>query len=314
MPEPSPELLVWRALLGELVAGRPAVLAVVVAHTGSSAGRCGFVMAVGRDGWLAGTIGGGRPESDAVARAVTMLREGAAKPLRITQTHRRDAAQPSGSACGGEQVVALVPLDERAAAALAAMDAALTRGETAAWAVGAQGWAGGGEWRFEAVAGPSHRVVVVGAGHVGGALVRALVPLGFRVAVVDERPGAVARLRGAAHEVLTLPYEQLAAVVAPGGVRTLVVVGTHAPDRDAAAVAALAGIPLGYLGVLGNPAKLGAAGASRPALEIPAGVAIGSHTPEEIATSLAARLIAARARGHRDANPARPGAAGVHPR
>lgn len=80
MPEPSPELLVWRALLGELVAGRPAVLAVVVAHTGSSAGRCGFVMAVGRDGWLAGTIGGGRPESNAVARAVTMLREGAAKP------------------------------------------------------------------------------------------------------------------------------------------------------------------------------------------------------------------------------------------
>ena len=63
MPEPSPELLVWRALLGELVAGRPAVLAVVVAHTGSSAGRCGFVMAVGRDGWLAGTIGGGTPQS-----------------------------------------------------------------------------------------------------------------------------------------------------------------------------------------------------------------------------------------------------------
>ena len=114
--------------------------------------------------------------------------------------------------------------------------------------------------------------------------------------------------------MLTLPYEQLTAVVAPGGVRTLVVVGTHAPDRDAAAVAALAGIPLGYLGVLGNPAKLGAAGASRPALEIPAGVAIGSHTPEEIATSLAARLIAARARGDQDANPARPGAAGVHPR
>lgn len=295
MAEVVPELLVWRALRGEVDAGRPAVLAVVVDHAGSSPGRSGWVMAVGRDGWLAGTVGGGAAEVDAVRRAVALLAGGGRRPERVVQTHRRDAEHPSGLLCGGEQELRLVPLDRGDGVGLLTLDHALSRGNRVAWSVSEEGWrlghGGSGEHTLES--GPTHTVVVVGAGHVGVALAPLLVRLGFRVTVVDERPGAAWRLQGAAHEVRELAYERLAEVVRGGG-QTFVVVATHAPERDAAAVEALAGVGLGFLGVLGTRAKLAHLPA-RAGLEAPVGVRISSHTPDEIAVSIAARLVAVRA-------------------
>lgn len=304
MAEPGPvlpELLVWRALAAELGQGHPGVLVVVVAHTGSSPGRTGWLMAVGRDGWLAGTTGGGVAEADAVRAAVALLAGSPPSPVRLTQTHRPDAQHPSGLLCGGEQVLTLVPLDARAIDAIHALDAALTRGETFTWTIWATGWAPGvttyggaspDDQPYTQTSGPTHRVVLVGAGHVGAELACVLVTLGFRITVVDERAGASSRLAGIAHDVVQCPYEQIIHVVPPGD-RTYVVVATHSPDRDAAVVAALTGIRLGYLGVLGSRAKL----AHLPDLatiDAPMGVPIGSHTPEEIAVSVAARLIAQR--------------------
>lgn len=306
-----PELAVWRALRGELAEGRPSALVVVVAHSGSSPGRTGWLMAVGRDGWLAGTTGGGAAEAQVVGQAAELLRDPRPVPRLVTQTHRNGAEHPSGLLCGGDQVLALVPLARAASVPLSVIDSALTRGDSAAWTISPQGWIpgatgadgftqDGGGWVYTQTSGPSHRVVLVGAGHVGAALARSLVRLGFQVIVVDERPGAAARLADDAHAVAERPYEDLAAVVSAGE-RTFVVIATHAPDRDAAAVAALAQVSVGYLGVLGSRAKL----AHLPDLTrlvAPAGLPIGSHTPEEIAVSIAAQLVAIRA-GHRGATP-----------
>lgn len=301
----APDLAVWRALRAELDAGRPAALAVVVGHEGRSPGRAGQVLAVGRAGRLAGTTGGGPAEDAVVAAALGLVRDPDGMGVRLlTQTHRRGAADASGLLCGGQQRVAVVRLGSDAAAGIGRVEAALTRGNSAIWTVSDAGWrlgdavgSPGERWSSTHTSGPSHRVVIVGAGHVGTALAPLLVGLGFRVTVVDERPGAADRLLGGVHEVATLPYEDLAGVVPPGD-RTFVVVAAHAPDRDAAAVAALAGVRLGYLGVLGTPAKLAGlpARAAAPAVEVPAGVPVGSHTPEEIAVSVAARLVAVRAR------------------
>ncbi len=306
-----PELRVWRALRHELAQGRLAVLVVVVAHTGSSPGRTGWLMAVGRGGWLAGTTGGGAAEAQVVSLAVDLSSEPEPDPRLVTQTHRSGSANASGLLCGGEQVLALVPVTRDSAPALAAVDAALTRGDRVSWTITPNGWTlgetgvdgltrDGGGWAFAQISGPSHRVVLVGAGHVGSALARALVPLGFRVNVVDERPGAAVRLEGLAHDIVECRYEDVRNVVHPSE-RTFVVIATHAPDRDAAAVAALAAVPVGYLGVLGSRAKL----AHLPDvshLVAPMGLPIGSHTPEEIAVSVAAQLVAARTR-HREAAP-----------
>lgn len=278
-----PELLVCQALLGELDRGRPTVVAAVVSHTDGSPGRTGWIMAVGQDGWLAGTVGGGAAEEAAVRRGLALLDTGAARTVRLTQTHRPDAEHASGLLCGGEQLLALAPLADASRHGLRAAIDALERGERFTWSPAED---------VSVMLGPTHRVVVVGAGHVGQALAPLLVRLGFRVDVIDERAGAAARLQGAAHAVHTLAYEDLADVVPPGE-DTFVVVATHAPDRDVAAVAALAGTPLAYLGVLGTPSKL-ANLPGRPELEVPAGLPVGSHTPNEIALSVAARLVALR--------------------
>lgn len=306
MTEPGtclPELRVWRALADELGRQRPVTLVVVVAHTGSSAGRTGSLMAVGRDGWLAGTTGGGAAEADAVARAVALLGSPDPRPVRLTQTHLPHAEHPSGLLCGGEQELVLVPLDASALDGLATLDAALSRGDRFTWTLTGTGWAPGGEragadaddpW-YSQTSGPTHQVVLVGAGHVGAALTGMLVALGFRVMVVDERAGLAARLAGLAHRVVEHAYDRLDEVVSPGD-QTFVVVATHAPDRDVAAVAALAGVPLGCLGVLGSRRKLALLGdlSALACLDAPAGVPIGSHTPEEIAVSVAAKLVARR--------------------
>ena len=297
-----PELRVWRALAAEVARGRPAVLVAVVSHTRSSPGRTGWLMAVGSGGWLAGTTGGGAAEEQAIQEATVLLVEVEPKHRLLTQTHRTGSEHASGLLCGGEQVLALVPLAPSCADRLTVLDRALTRGDTGTWTISPDGLRLGGTsigftedgdgWSFTQVSGPTHHVVVVGAGHVGEALARTLVPLGFRVSVVDERPGAAARLADLAHDVVEQRYEQLAAVV-PVGERTLVAIATHAPDRDAAAVAALADVPLGYLGVLGSRAKL-AILTPQAQIRAPMGLPIGSHTPEEIAVSVAAELVALR--------------------
>lgn len=282
-----PEQLVWRALRGEVAAGRPCVLAVVVSHEGSSPGHAGWLMAIGPDGWLAGTTGGGLAEVAVVEAALHLLTGSAPSPRLLTQTHRPGAEHASGLRCGGEQVVALVPVDASWARRLEAVDAALSVGETLAWQVTGDGWS------FDHVSGPTHRVVLVGAGHVGEALARLLVPLGFRVEVVDERPGAAARLRGLVHGAREMLYGRLAEVVPPGAT-TLVVVATHDPDRDAAAVAALEGVRVGYLGLVGKRARI-AHLPHHAEVEVPAGLPMGGHSPAEVAVSVAARLVAVRA-------------------
>ena len=91
-------------------------------------------------------------------------------------------------------------------------------------------------------------------------------------------------------------YADLAQVV-PAGERTLVTITTHAPDRDAVAFDALRELPLGYLGLLGSRAKIVRLLGGRPQqphLHAPMGLPIGSHTPEEIAVSVAAELVAVR--------------------
>jgi xanthine dehydrogenase accessory factor len=140
-------------------------------------------------------------------------------------------------------------------------------------------------------------VYVVGAGHVGSALVPVLVALDFRVVLLDERPGlAVAVSQAAAHERAAVPYEDLGRVIEPGP-NSFAAIMTHDHGRDAVALAALESLELGYLGLLGSRAKVRRIVGERPLpawFHAPMGVPIGSATPAEIAVSIAAEMVAVR--------------------
>ena len=301
------EVDVWRALARTLDAGTPCALLAVVDSRGSSPGRRGAVMAVGPDGPLAGTIGGGVGESDLVDRVLAELRSGRVAPRRVLLAHRAGVIDSSGMICGGSHVVAVSPLGDADLAGVAMLVDVLSAGRSVEWSIDPLGWrivdAGGGapaaaqEWSARVRSGPTHVVHVVGAGHVGSALAPLLVGLDFRVVLLDERPGPLAAVvEEAAHERVAVPYEDLAGVV-PEGPMSFAAIMTHALERDVVALAALEPLQLGYLGLLGSRTKVRRIIGDRetPAwVHAPMGVVIGSTTPLEIAVSIAAQMVAVR--------------------
>lgn len=296
------EVDVWRALAAEVDADRSCALLAVVDSRGSSPGRRGAVMAVGQSDVLAGTIGGGAAEAGWVEAVVGRLRVGDLTPRRVVMEHREGAVDASGMICGGSQVVVVSPVGEAQRADLAAVVDALASGRRIEWSVDPQGWRTGTEqrtgadWVERLCSGPTHSVHVIGAGHVGRALSHILVDLDFRVVLVDERPGLLEAGTGSAHERIALPYEHLASVVAQGPSSFAAIV-THAHERDGVALAALEGLDLGYLGLLGSRAKVRRIVGEQPMpdwFHAPMGIPIGSATPAEIAVSIAAEMVAVR--------------------
>jgi xanthine dehydrogenase accessory factor len=312
---------IWRAAADLVRAGARGALATVARTRGSTPVPAGTKMLVGPEGRLVGSVGGGCVEAEVIGAALEAQRTGA--PL--IQSHRlnADLAGDLGLSCGGTVEVFVEPLvsDEayvRVLDSAAAAVEGLVRTGTA--------WPDGPVKMFEPVVpgaahgapaalsrdrrfvierlAPAPRVVVFGAGHVGSAIAHAAHAAGFRVVVVDDRAEFADPIRfpdgvgvHAADAVTVL--ERLAL-----GRADAVVIATRGHRQDAVIVERVATLPAGYVGLLGSRRKkavvtkgLVAAGVPRAALErvrVPVGLAIGAVTPEEIAVSVVAELIAWR--------------------
>lgn len=150
---------------------------------------------------------------------------------------------------------------------------------------------------------PPLTLFIVGAVHIASALVTFAQVLGFRVVVIDAR-GAFATSERFAHAdelVVAWPDEALAGRLTSN---SFVVVLTHDPKLDDPALKIALASPARYIGVLGSPkthakrlARLQADGvpeAQLARLHAPIGLNIGADTPEEIAVSITAEIVAAR--------------------
>jgi xanthine dehydrogenase accessory factor len=105
------ELQVWRFLRDSLENGQAAGLMIVVDSQGSSPGRAGFKMAVGSDGRMAGSIGGGIMEHKLVEYVRDRLARGVPFWEVRRQVHSKEAAHDqSGMICSGEQTIALLQM------------------------------------------------------------------------------------------------------------------------------------------------------------------------------------------------------------
>ncbi|MCK9792345.1 XdhC family protein [Isoptericola sp. 4D.3] len=160
------------------------------------------------------------------------------------------------------------------------------------------------------------RFVVVGANDFAGALVRAVRLLGYHVTLVDAREVFAAPRRfPQAHEVVVdWPDRYLAAESAAGRLdaRTAVAVLTHDAKFDVPTLRLALGLPLAYVGAMGSRRShaqrlraLRAEGVAPEALarlRSPIGLDLGAVTPEEVAVSVVAELVAVR-HGRDDAHP-----------
>jgi xanthine dehydrogenase accessory factor len=153
------------------------------------------------------------------------------------------------------------------------------------------------------------RLVVFGGGHVGARVAEAAAFAGWRVTVVDDRPDFADPSR--------LPFAEGTVVCdffdLPATLRfdeeTYVVVATRGHQHDALIVEQLARHDLRYLGMLGSRRKVALtwrllvqSGIPQERLDrahAPVGLAIGADTPEEIAVSIVAEMIAVRRAGSR---------------
>jgi len=240
-----------------LTVGRPLVVATVIEASGSTPQKPGSKMWVLEDGTLGGTIGGGAIEHQVVEAGLALLRS--PEQTRVLETH---LTHDLGMCCGGKMKVFL----EKHSAA--------------------------------------PRLLIYGAGHVAAEVASRAHEVGFQVTVVDDRSQWLTASRFPGAQTLSAKDPAEHAQSEPGGEDCFVAVMTHDHALDQRVVEALLKKPLAYLGVIGSRRKaerfrmrLAAAGHSPAELErlrSPMGVAIHALTPQEIAISIVAELIALR--------------------
>ena len=243
-----------------LRAGRVLAVATVVGRQGSTPRSSGAKMIVTESGETVFSVGGGAFEALVIEDAKEAIGAGRGFEKEYRFTEQGDGA--TGMVCGGSARVL-----------------------------------------FEVVRPPAC-LFVFGGGHVGREVARQGSRLGFEVTVVDDRPGfleagrypaGVRRVRAGCDFSSGLPG------IPPGA---YVAVVTRCHRTDLAAVRHAVGRGAAYVGLIGSRRKIATVleraeelGTPKEVLaEVrgPIGLAIGAETPEEIAVSIAAEMIAVR--------------------
>lgn len=313
---------VWQAASDLIRAGGSGALATVARVRGSTPVPAGTKMLVGAEGRLIGSVGGGCVEADVIA--ASLAAQSNREPVLLTHHLNADLAGDLGLSCGGTVDIFVEPLlgDDAYVRVLdraASAESGLVRTATAwstvtgpvkTFAPLAPGDTGAAasltqDGRFvEERLSLAPRVFVFGAGHVGAAIAHAVGAAGFRVTVIDDRAEYADPSRfTAGTTVLTgdvdtvLQRHSLTAADA-------VVIATRGHRNDAVILERIATSPAGYVGLLGSKRKkavvtkgltdAGVPAASLARVRVPVGLAIGAITPEEIAVSVVAELIAWR--------------------
>jgi xanthine dehydrogenase accessory factor len=223
---------------------------------------------------------------------------------RIRELLRGDRTFAVSTALGGERAGQTLVLSAGRAMGTTG-DAALDR-EIASAAAGslAQGTSVvqdvGGTQVFTEVLVPPPHVVLFGAGDDAIPLARYAAEAGFRVSVVDHRPAFLDETRFPAEVRLVLrrPEEGLGGL--PIGGDTYAVIKAHSLATDREWLRQLVATPVRYVGLLGPRRRseeilrqIEAAPDAR--IYGPVGLDVGAEGPEQVALSIVAELLAARA-------------------
>ncbi len=240
--------------------GRKAALATVVKWLGSTPRRDHAKMLVFQDGSTMGSIGGGSTEAEVVkeARRVLETEKASLTKFKLTQ----EEAASDGLICGGTVEVFVEPIL------------------------------------------PDPKVLLMGGGHLAQAIAEAAQQVGFKVSVVDDRASFANRERfPEVEETIVAPFEKsLDAFDVTENSFILIVTRGHGSDQVVLEKAIQT--PARYVGLVGSRRKIriilknlldqGIPPEDFSRLYAPIGLEIGSETPQEIAVSVVAELIALR--------------------
>ncbi len=246
---------ILQAQLELLERGRRGALATVVRVSGSTPQQVGARLLLREDGSRLGTVGGGAIENVVVEALERVLSRG--EPELLV----RDLSHDLGMCCGGRMEVFVEPIS------------------------------------------PTPRLWLLGAGHVARPTAALARSVGFDVMVVDEREELnTAERFPDCQLLLDDPSDALRRT--PLGARDWVLIVTHDHQLDERALESAAGNQARYVGLVGSRRKvfrlvervLAKRQGDVPVERVyaPVGLDIGAVTPEEIAVSIVAELVALR--------------------
>lgn len=241
-------------------AGRKCAIATIVEVNGSIPSFESAKILVRDDGTFLGTIGGGCVEAEVWNAAREVIET--EKPRHLTFSLGQDAAYDNGLICGGQLNVFVEPVV------------------------------------------PQPKAYIFGAGHISKSLSKIATIAGFETAVIDNREQFANRERfPEAAEVHAEEYEDVfPKLTVHSGTYIAIVTRGHRDDMRVLRWAI--GTPARYIAMIGSKRKtiavvkeLEKEGFPREAFDrifAPMGFEIGAITPEEIAVSVVAEMIAAR--------------------
>jgi xanthine dehydrogenase accessory factor len=246
--------------------GRRGVLATIVNVRGSIPSFETAKMLVRDDGSIVGTIGGGCVEAEVWQAAREVMET--EKPRSLTFNLNHDPKYDSGLICGGTLDIFLEPVI------------------------------------------PVASLYIFGAGHVAVSLYRVASIAGFEITVVDDRATYANRERfPQAREIFAEEFDQAFPKLSIGDSDHIVVV-TRGHRDDMKVLRWAVQTPARYIGMIGSRRKTigifreltkeGIPAEKFDRVMAPVGLDIGAVTPEEIAVSITAELIAARRRVERE--------------
>ena len=239
--------------------GQRAALATIVHTNGSIPSYESSRMLVREDGTLLGTIGGGCVEAEVWAAAKEVMQNEA--PRKMVFNLNNEASYDNGLICGGTVEIFVEPIL------------------------------------------PQPVLYLFGGGHVSMAVAKTASSAGFAIGIVDDRE-AFANLQRfpMAQEVFT-SYEDAFAKIQPNASTYLVIV-TRGHKEDMRVLAWAVRTQARYIGMIGSKRKVisvykalerdGYRPEEFERVFAPMGLEIGALSPEEIAISIAAELVAVR--------------------
>src|SRR5262245_25150318 len=217
-------------------------------------------MLVHADGRIVGTIGGGCVEAEMTWRARQVI--DTRRPQLASYDLTPDQAGEDGLVCGGRMEAFIEPIES------------------------------------------TPTLCIFGAGHVAAPLARMARSVGFRVEVADDRVKFANRERFPDADAVLVDGFAAAAARMTLGRNSYAVVVTRGHGGDPEALEAVIGKGLRYVGLLGSRPKLvhvaaaleerGLTPDALAEIRCPLGLEIGAMTPEEIAVSILAEMIAVR--------------------
>ena len=313
------ELKSWQFIAERLMQNQRVGLLVVAESSGSSPGRQGFKMAVTVDE-IAGSVGGGVMEVSLVESARKKLDGRGQSSEVIEQIHQKDSPNTSGMICSGKQTVVLIRLDLGNLETVNKIVFSLKNNQPKVLKISNSEFQiadetsedfkykferGDDIFLFSEKLGVRNKLFIVGGGHCALALSELMSKMDFHISLFDDRPNlnTLAKNEFVDEKRILDSYENIGGFVSSGDDHYVVVM-TLGYKFDEVVIRELFDKEFKYFGVLGSKVKMAVLfselekeGFDKNRLDkihTPIGVRINSQTPEEIAVSIAAEIIAVK--------------------